>query len=43
LKRHLLHWLEVLGLLGWISESIGMVDNLLSLLDVCCCFGYSLG
>ncbi|KAK3897806.1 hypothetical protein C8A05DRAFT_38616, partial [Staphylotrichum tortipilum] len=33
LQRHLLHWLEVLGLLGWISESIGMVDNLLGLLD----------
>lgn len=34
LTRHLLHWLEALGLLGWISESIGMVDDLLSLLDV---------
>ena len=43
LKRHLLHWLEVLGLLGWISESISMVDDLLSLLDVRCCFYYSPG
>ncbi|KAH6636889.1 hypothetical protein F5144DRAFT_199344 [Chaetomium tenue] len=33
LNRHLLHWLEVLGLLGWISESISMVDDLLGLLD----------
>ncbi|KAK4040861.1 hypothetical protein C8A01DRAFT_45879 [Parachaetomium inaequale] len=33
LKRHLLHWLEVLGLLGWISESISMVGDLLGLLD----------
>jgi hypothetical protein len=42
-KRHLLHWLEALGLLGWISESISMVDDLLGLLDVRCCFGYSFG
>ncbi len=42
LKRHLLHWLEALGLLGWVSESIGMVDDLLGLLDVSCRFGYSL-
>jgi hypothetical protein len=35
LASHLLHWLEALGLLGRISESIGMVDNLLSILDVC--------
>ncbi|KAK4249360.1 hypothetical protein C7999DRAFT_39481 [Corynascus novoguineensis] len=34
LTRHLLHWLEALGLLGRISESIGMVDDLLVLLDV---------
>jgi hypothetical protein len=38
LTRHLLYWLEALGLLGWISESIGMVDDLLGLLDVRCCF-----
>ncbi len=35
LACHLLHWLEALGLLGWISESIGMMDDLLGLLDVC--------
>ena len=34
LTRHLLYWLESLGLLGRISESIGMVDDLLGLLDV---------
>ncbi|KAK3305060.1 uncharacterized protein B0T15DRAFT_188014 [Chaetomium strumarium] len=33
LACHLLHWLEALGLLGWVSESIGMVDDLLGLLD----------
>ncbi|RYP64075.1 hypothetical protein DL771_008934 [Monosporascus sp. 5C6A] len=33
LKDHLLHWLEALGLLGRILESIGMVDDLLALLD----------
>ena len=35
LTCHLLHWLEALGLLGRVSESIGMVDGLLGLLDVC--------
>jgi hypothetical protein len=34
LTCHLLHWLEALGLLGWVSESIGMVNDLLGLLDV---------
>ena len=34
LTSHLLHWLEALGLLGWISESISMVDDLISLLSV---------
>ena len=34
LTYHLLHWLEALGILGWISESISMVNNLLGLLDV---------
>jgi hypothetical protein len=34
LTRHLLHWLEALGLLGRISESISMVDDLISLLGV---------
>ncbi len=38
LTRHLLHWLEALSLLGWVLESIDIVDNLLALLDVCCCF-----
>ncbi|KAL2135775.1 hypothetical protein VTI74DRAFT_6980 [Chaetomium olivicolor] len=33
LTSHLLHWLEGLGLLGRISDSIGMVDELLALLD----------
>jgi hypothetical protein len=42
LKCYLLHWLEVLGLLGWIPESISMVDDLLGLLDVGCSFTYSL-
>jgi hypothetical protein len=36
LGSHLLHWLEALGLLGRISECIGMVHDLLSLLDVRC-------
>ncbi|TFA99728.1 hypothetical protein CCMA1212_008564 [Trichoderma ghanense] len=31
LNRHLLHWLEALGLIGRIAESIGMVNDLLSL------------
>ncbi|KAK4148501.1 vegetative incompatibility protein HET-E-1 [Chaetomidium leptoderma] len=33
LTRHVLHWLEALGILGWISESIEMVGSLLALLD----------
>ena len=35
LTRHLLHWLEVLGVMGCVSEGIGMVDDLLALLNVC--------
>lgn len=35
LKRHLLHWLEALGLLGQILESISMVHMMIGLLDVC--------
>ncbi|KAK3312960.1 hypothetical protein B0H66DRAFT_485056 [Apodospora peruviana] len=31
LRSHLLHWLEALSLIGRISESIGMVDDLLAL------------
>lgn len=38
LTRHLLHWLEALGLLGWVLESIGMVNDLLDMLDVCALF-----
>jgi hypothetical protein len=34
LERYLLHWLEALSLLGRISESIGMIDELLSITDV---------
>ncbi|KAF2266974.1 hypothetical protein CC78DRAFT_552099 [Lojkania enalia] len=33
LRSHLLYWLETLGLLGWVSESISMVNDLLGLLD----------
>ncbi|KAL8329143.1 hypothetical protein RB597_004737 [Gaeumannomyces tritici] len=33
LTDHLLHWLEALGIIGRIRESIGMVDELLGLLD----------
>jgi len=38
LTNHLLHWLEALSFLGRISESIGMVDDLIVLLDVCYAF-----
>jgi hypothetical protein len=37
LKRHFLHWLEALSLMGKISESIGMINTLQGLLKV----GYS--
>jgi hypothetical protein len=33
-KRHFLHWLEALSLIGGLSESIGMIDNLLAIVDV---------
>ncbi|KAL8296176.1 hypothetical protein RB600_001591 [Gaeumannomyces tritici] len=33
LTDHLLHWLEALGIIGRIRESIGMVNELLGLLD----------
>ncbi|KAK5988609.1 Vegetative incompatibility HET-E-1-like protein [Cladobotryum mycophilum] len=33
LRIHFLHWLEVFSLLGRVSESIGMIDTLLSLVD----------
>ncbi len=35
LTSHLLYWLEALSLLGRISDSIGMVNDLLALLNVC--------
>ena len=41
LTRHLLHWLEALGLLGRVSESISMVNDLLGLLDVCAFYCWS--
>jgi hypothetical protein len=34
LEHHFLHWLEALSLLGKISESISMIDNLLAIVDV---------
>jgi hypothetical protein len=34
LKTHFLHWLEALSLIGRISESIGFLDELQSILDV---------
>ncbi|KAL8353865.1 hypothetical protein RB601_003618 [Gaeumannomyces tritici] len=34
LTDHLLHWLEALGVIGRIRESIGMIDELLGLLHV---------
>lgn len=34
LQHHFLHWLEVLSLIGRISESIGLIDELQSLVDV---------
>ncbi|KAF2466054.1 uncharacterized protein BDR25DRAFT_269130 [Lindgomyces ingoldianus] len=33
LTHHLLHWLEAMSLLGWVLESISMVNDLLGLLD----------
>ena len=34
LEHHFLHWLEALSLLGKLSESISMIDNLLAIIDV---------
>ena len=34
LVSHFLHWLEALSLIGKLSESIGMIDNLLVTVDV---------
>lgn len=39
LTSHLLHWLEALSVLGRISESVGMVDDLLAL-SVCCALAH---
>jgi hypothetical protein len=34
LKRHFLHWLEALSLIRRLSESIGMINSLLLIVDV---------
>jgi len=34
LSRHFLQWLEVLSLIGRVSESVNMINNLISMLDV---------
>jgi len=34
LTRHFLHWLEALSLIGRLSESIGMIDNLVVMVEV---------
>jgi hypothetical protein len=34
LKKHFLHWLEALGLMKRVSESISTIDNLLAIVDV---------
>jgi hypothetical protein len=34
LKRHFLHWLEALSVIGRVSESVGMIDELQSMTDV---------
>ncbi|KAK0766479.1 hypothetical protein N5P37_000204 [Trichoderma harzianum] len=34
LIRHLLHWIEALSLIGRISESVGMLDSLLGMIDM---------
>jgi hypothetical protein len=36
LKNHFLHWLEVMGLIKRVSESIRTIDNLLAIVDVSC-------
>jgi hypothetical protein len=35
LKCHFLHWLESLSLIGRLRESIGMVDSLMAIINVC--------
>jgi len=34
LKQHFLHWLEVLSIMGKISETIGLIDTLQTLVQV---------
>lgn len=34
LKKHFLHWLEAMGLMGVITEAVGMVNTLLSIVRV---------
>ena len=34
LERYLLHWIEALSLIRWVSESIRMIDELQSMTDV---------
>jgi hypothetical protein len=34
LERHVLHWLEVLALLGQMGETLAMIENLLRVVDV---------
>ena len=34
LKKHFLHWLEAMGLLGVVTEAVGIVDTLLSIVWV---------
>jgi hypothetical protein len=34
LERYLLHWLEALSLIGRVSESVGMIDELRSMTNV---------
>ena len=35
LKCHFLHWLEALSFIGRLRESFGMVDNLMTIVEVC--------
>jgi hypothetical protein len=34
LATHFLHWIEALSLIGHVSESVAMIEDLLSLLEV---------
>lgn len=36
LRMYLLNWLEVMSLLGGILESIVMIDDLMSIIEVSC-------